>query len=61
MRAWESPAASHAMELFYNIRNSYYNNRYTAMENYIRLLQQFVSAGYDEAERNNSSLSDVFK
>lgn len=61
MNSWESPAASHAVKRFTDIRNCFYSDRYTVMDNYARFLEQLIGEGYDETEKNNTSLADLFK
>lgn len=61
MNSWESPASVHAVNRFDDIRKCYYDNRFIVMENCAKFLRDIVGEGYDFAENNNASLSELFK
>lgn len=58
---WESPAASTAIEKFSSIKDSFYDARYAAVNNYVNFLLTQVGEGYVQTEDKNKSLADAFK
>ena len=59
--AWDSPAATNAINKFKAIKNSYCDARYDVIDNYVAFLHQQVGEGYTQTETTNKSLADAFK
>ena len=47
--------------MFSSIKESFYDARYTAVNNYVNFLLTQVGEGYVQTEEKNKSLADAFK
>lgn len=57
---WKSPAGTVAHTLMYEILKGN-ETRSNVIDNYTRVLTQYVSQGYIIAEENSTKLADLFK
>ena len=60
-KTWSGDAADLAANRFRSIRNAYYDNRYTVIDDMVRYMNNQVSTGYEEAEKAVSSVASAFK
>lgn len=59
--SWDGGASTSAISKFNSIKNTYCDNRYKVIENYVNFLLQQVGEGYVQTEAANTSLADAFK
>jgi len=59
--SWDGASASAVMSLFNNIRDNCIEAQRSCVAEYARFLRERVALGYEEVEKQNISLSELFK
>jgi WXG100 family type VII secretion target len=58
---WEGEAAQATITSYEQFANSYFQQYYDILDNYVKFLRLNVDQGYFETETFNTNLSDAFK
>ena len=58
---WTGKASQDTREAFNSFAAKYFQTYFDIIQQYVTFLKRNVSEGYEQAEANNSSISDSFK
>ncbi|HBM98592.1 MAG TPA: hypothetical protein DD413_04130 [Ruminococcus sp.] len=60
-RNWEGTASDAAFRKFNNIKNTYYSNRFNAVNDMVNFMRRQVGEGYEQTEAAIASAASAFK